>query len=186
MDIIGDPNQLPPIGRGKVFSDTIEWLKEKHPENIGVLTDNIRQLVNTVEGNGNGILELADIFIQEHQQSSDPEGVPEMKAKKEALFERLQIDGNGDIDKDLGIYYWNEQEELESLLTNVMIRDMHQYTGIDPSQGVDKLWQEMIRDKHDRNKSNPEVVQVISPYRGEFYGTGSINLLMQKNRPKNP
>lgn len=45
---------------------------------------------------------------------------------------------------------------------------------------MDKLWQEMIRDKKERYKSNPEVVQVISPYRGEFYGTGSLNLLMQK------
>ena len=178
--LIGDPNQLPPIGRGKVFADTIEWLKEEYPDNVGVLTDNVRQLVNTVEDNGHGILELADIFIQEHQQSSDPEFVTEMKAAKEALFERIQIDGNGDIDKDLGVYFWNEQEELESLLTNVMIRDMRKYTGESVSVSVDALWQEMIRDKKERYKSNPEIIQVISPYRGEFYGTGSLNLLMQQ------
>ena len=156
--LIGDPNQLPPIGRGKVFADTIEWLTE----------------------NGHGILDLADIFIQEHQQSSDPERVTEMKAAKESLFERIQIDGNGDVDKDLGVYFWNEQEELEGLLTNVMIRDMQRNTGMDISKGADKLWQEMIRDRKDQFKSNPEVVQVISPYRGEFYGTGSLNLLLQK------
>lgn len=65
--LIGDPNQLPPIGRGRVFADTIAWLKAEYPENVGVLTDNIRQLVNRVDGNGNGILELANIFIQEKQ-----------------------------------------------------------------------------------------------------------------------
>lgn len=177
--LIGDPNQLPPIGRGKVFADTIDWLNEEHPDNVGTLTDNIRQLVNTVEGNGHGILELADIFIQEHQKSSNPEHVTKMKAAKESLFEKIQINGNGDVDDDLGVYFWNEQEELESLLTNVMIRDMQKITGKDASEGVDKLWQEMIRDNSVQNKSNPEVVQVISPYRGEFYGTGSINLLMQ-------
>ena len=178
--LIGDPNQLPPIGRGKVFADTIDWLNEEHPDNVGTLTDNIRQLVNTVEGNGHGILELADIFIQNHQKLSDSERVTEMKAAKESLFERIQIDGNGDVDDDLGVYFWDEQEELEGLLTNVMIRDMQKITGKDASEGVDKLWQEMIRDKVVKYKSNPEVVQVISPYRGEFYGTGSINLLMQK------
>ena len=36
----------------------------------------------------------------------------------------------------------------------------------------------MIRDEN--GDSNPEIVQVISPYRGEFYGTGSLNLVMQK------
>ena len=178
--LIGDPNQLSPIGRGKVFADTIEWLNEEYPENVGTLTDNIRQLVNTVEGNGHGILDLADIFIQEHQQSSDSELVAERKAKKEDLFEKVQIEGNGDVEKDLGVYFWNEQEELEGLLTNVMIRDMQQYTGIDPAVGADKLWQETIRDKEDQYKSNPEIVQVISPYRGEFYGTGPLNLLLQK------
>ena len=178
--LVGDPNQLPPIGRGKVFADTIEWLNEEYPENVGTLTDNVRQRVNELKGNGQGILELADIFIQEHQQSSDPELVTERKAKKEELFEKIQLDGNGDVEKDLGVYFWNEQEELENLLTNVMIRDMQEHTGMDLSRGVDKLWQEMIRDKNVRFKSNPEFVQVISPYRGEFYGTGSLNLLLQQ------
>ena len=55
--LIGDHNQLPPIGRGRVFADTIDWLKEEFPDNVGILTDNIRQLINTVEGNGHGILD---------------------------------------------------------------------------------------------------------------------------------
>ncbi|MGN0163757.1 MAG: ATP-dependent RecD-like DNA helicase, partial [Candidatus Ornithomonoglobus sp.] len=179
--LIGDPNQLPPIGRGKVFADTIEWLNEEYPDNVGTLTDNIRQLVNTVEGNGHGILDLADIFIQEHQQSEDGSAAAELKAKREALFESIVENGNGDIDEDLGVYFWNEQEELENVLTNVMIRDMQEYTHMKLGSDrvtVDKLWQQMIRDE-DR-KSNPEIIQVISPYRGEFYGTVSLNTLMQK------
>ena len=61
-----------------------------------------------------------------------------------------------------------------------MIRDMKNYTGLNATSEPDKLWQEMIRDKKEKFRSNPEVVQVISPYRGEFYGTGSLNLLMQQ------
>lgn len=35
----------------------------------------------------------------------------------------------------------------------------------------------MIRDEE--GNSNPQIIQVISPYRGEFYGTGSLNLFIQ-------
>lgn len=179
--LIGDPNQLSPIGRGRVFADTIEWLNAEYPQNVGTLTDNIRQLVNRVEGNGNGILNLAEIFIQEHQQLNDGNESARLKAEKESLFEQILESGNGDVDKDLGVYFWNEQEELESVLTNVMVRDMQQHTGMDVTatgMTFDKLWQQMIRDEN--GDSNPEIVQVISPYRGEFYGTGSLNLVMQK------
>lgn len=177
--LIGDPNQLPPIGRGKVFADTIEWLKEEFPDNVGTLTDNIRQLVNTVEGNGHGILRLADVFIQEHQQMEDGDAAAKLKAEREDLFEQIVENGNGDIDKDLGVYFWNEQEELETLIPNVMIKDMQKYTGMEPDEeNIDKLWFQMIRDSE--GKSNPEKVQVISPYRGGFYGTDAINTLMQK------
>lgn len=177
--LIGDPNQLPPIGRGKVFADTIEWLKKEFPDNVGTLTDNIRQLVNTVEGNGQGILRLADVFIQEHQQMDDSDAAAKLKAEREDLFEQIVENGNGDIDKDLGVYFWNEQENLEKLLSEVMIRDMQKYTGMEPDEeNIDKLWFQMIRDSE--GKSNPEKVQVISPYRGGFYGTDAINTLMQK------
>jgi hypothetical protein len=65
--LVGDPNQLPPIGRGKVFSDVIEWMKKSSNDNLGKLDINVRQLENKAKGDGNGILELAEIFIQEKQ-----------------------------------------------------------------------------------------------------------------------
>ncbi len=180
--LIGDPNQLPPIGRGKVFSETIEWLKEDHPDNVGTLKDNIRQLLNTVEDKGHGILNLAELFIQENQRTDDTKAVSLLKEKKETMFENIVENGNGDIDQDLGVFFWTEQEELEQLLKNVMIRDIKKYTGknkADEKEAVDKLWFEMIRNKD--GTSNPEIIQVISPYRGEFYGTGSLNLFLQNS-----
>ena len=110
---------------------------------------------------------------------SDGDKASKLKMAREELFEKIVENGNGDIDKDFGVYFWNEQEELEKLLSNVMLRDMQQYTGmeLDPNH-VDKLWHQMIKDED--GKSNPEIIQVISPYRGEFYGTDSLNTLMQK------
>lgn len=176
--LVGDPNQLPPIGRGKVFSDTIEWLNREYPDNVGVLSENIRQLVNSVEGNGCGILDLAELFIQERQTGQgDSEAVDTLKRQKETMFGKILVNGNGEIDKDLGVYFWKDQAGLESILRDVMIRDMEDITGLAEYDSPDKLWQAAIRNQ-DRS-FNPDIVQVISPYRGEFYGTEALNMLLQ-------
>ena len=159
--LIGDPNQLPPIGRGKVFVDTIDLLKKNYPDNIGTLTDNVRQLVNRVLQNGCGILDLANVFLQENQQTDDAE---KLKVAKEKIFEKILLNGNGDIDKDLSVYFWETQDELEKTLIDVINNDL---------SILQKSWFDVM-------KEDPEMIQVISPYRGEFYGTGSINLFMQK------
>jgi ATP-dependent exoDNAse (exonuclease V) alpha subunit len=35
---VGDPNQLPPIGCGKPFSDLVDYLQDKYPDNVARLT----------------------------------------------------------------------------------------------------------------------------------------------------
>lgn len=141
--LVGDPNQLPPIGRGKVFSDTIEWLNGEYPDNVGVLTENIRQLVNKAERRGCGILDLAELFIQEKQSDTGKlTAVDELKQKKETLFAKIMENGNGDIDKDLAVHFWKTQEDLESVLNNVLIRDMESMTGMTVYSSPDKLWQQ--------------------------------------------
>src|SRR3546814_6154183 len=47
--LVGDHNQLPPIGRGRVFSDIIEWLREAETHNLAVLETNMRQMENRLE-----------------------------------------------------------------------------------------------------------------------------------------
>ena len=170
--LVGDPNQLPPIGRGRVFADVIDWLREEYPDNISVLKMNIRQLVNTVSNNGNGILDIASIFIQEQQKENE-----ELSLKKEKILREVQE--SGEIDKDLSVYYWKDQEELNSELHDIIVEDMEKETGktCDELGGENKLWIDFLRDKD--NKAQPEKTQVISPYRGEFYGTDEINRFMQ-------
>ncbi|MBR5413671.1 MAG: AAA family ATPase [Fibrobacter sp.] len=180
--LIGDPNQLPAIGRGRVFADTIEWLKKEYPDNVGVLTENVRQLVNKIEGNGDGILELANVFIQERQKNEEDHGKSaQLKMEKERIFEKIQLKANGDVDKDLSVWFWKDQDNLENLLKSVMIKDMEKMTGTRADatpDSVNKLWQEVL--KGDKQFVQvPERMQIITPYRGEFYGSNSINLLMQ-------
>lgn len=180
--LVGDPNQLPPIGRGKVFSDAIEWLNREYPSNVGVLRENIRQFVNSVEGNGCGILELAGIFVQEKQSDmGNSEVADALKKQKEEMFGRILDGANSEdgIDKDLSVYFWKEQADLEDTLHRAMVRDMEELSGLTQYESSDKLWQAVIRDKN-RN-FNPDAIQVISPYRGEFYGTDALNALLQGN-----
>ena len=173
--LVGDPNQLPPIGRGKVFSDIIEWLGDEYPDNIGKLTDNIRQLQNEVEGHGRGILDLADVFIQEKQRSDDQTVIDILKKNKETIFNKIQFEGNGDVEPDLGVYFWQDQSDLEGLVVNVMASDMKEAIGVETND-LNSMWFSLIKRE---NGFNPEVMQVLSPYCGEFYGTVALNQLLQ-------
>ena len=185
--LIGDPNQLPPIGRGKVFSDIIDWFKseDEFSDNIGILTKNIRQLVNRIEGNGTGILDLANIFIQERQSNEDENSASNensilLKKEKEEIFEKILENGNGDVDKDLSVYFWDNQEELTTLIKKCLAKDMKHLSddcNIDESvEDLSELWHSAIKDG---DSYNPERIQIITPYRGEFYGTDSINQELQ-------
>ncbi len=62
--LVGDPNQLPPIGRGRVFSDIIDWMNSEASEGIGTLKINVRQMENRVTGRGTGILDLASLYVR--------------------------------------------------------------------------------------------------------------------------
>ena len=178
--LVGDPNQLPPIGRGKVFADTIDWLRSEYPDYIGTLTENIRQLVNTVQKTGTGILRLADIFIQEKQSAihgnKDKHGdIRRLKAEMERIFNIL----DEKVDEDLSVYYWRNKEELDMMLEDKLIEYMEDETGMSRGAvGVERLWSKSMNDKN--HVARPEHIQVISPYRGEYYGTDEINRYMQE------
>jgi exodeoxyribonuclease V alpha subunit len=78
---------------------------------------NVRQLENRVSNKGNGILDLAEIFIQEKQQEQ------ESKLAAEEMMQKVHE--GGEVDKDLSVYYWNNEEELEK----VIVQDLEKDTG---------------------------------------------------------
>jgi energy-coupling factor transporter ATP-binding protein EcfA2 len=171
--LVGDPNQLPPIGRGRLFSEIIEHLKETHPENVGVLKENVRQFSNRVQGRGNGILDFADIYIQEKQRDAY-----ETKSVKESLFARLQ--NAGDFDGDLSVQYWSDIDELESKLQSIMKSDMEDDIGEEFDEDkLNLLWDKATKLDSGGRYRMATYSQVISPYRGERYGTDNINHILQ-------
>lgn len=168
--LVGDPNQLPPIGEGKVFAEVIDWLKANHPENLGKLEYNVRQLENKVSDKGTGILRLANLYIQEKAKSDDYD-----KEKAEIMLAQLQSPGQ--IDKDLHVHYWKDASELELILRSVIVRDLEEDAGVemDPNRPWE-VWQTAMKKAGNRGA----YMQILSPRRGELYGTESLNSLFQK------
>src|SRR5258708_37779450 len=91
---VGDPNQLPPIGRGRVFADLIDWLQEYTPESVGFLETNIRQIETSLNGMGTSIIDLESLYLRTKQTREKDEAA---KAYAEDLLRRGQE--GGDIDK---------------------------------------------------------------------------------------
>jgi len=175
--LVGDPNQLPPIGRGRMFKDLIDWLGVTSPESLGTLTENFRQMANRLTKLGTGILDLAGLYVQESLHEEKDEG-PGIEA--EALLQRVQV--GGEIDRDLRVIYWNTAEQLAESVTETITQDMEAKTGADRNpERPFELWGLAYAGDED-NSFRPEWLQVISPYRGEEFGTESMNLILQEHR----
>lgn len=173
--LVGDPNQLPPIGRGKIFADIIDWLRENNEEAVGTLSINIRQMENRLTDSGTGILDLSSLYIRDRLQLTDGNQQAEDKLEVEKMLKKVQE--AGDIEKDLRVLYWKDENELEEILINTIISDMEGDTGeCFNEEKPYELWSSAFKEN---NNQNAEYQQIISPYRGELFGIESINELIQ-------
>ncbi len=174
--IVGDPNQLPPIGRGKVFADIIDWLWKNYPNSVGELMVNLRQMENKVSGNGTGIIDLASLYTRFPKTERKDE---EASLRAEEMFRRLQdFPPDGTVDKDLRVLFWKDSNDLLDKLVRCIVDDFQKDSGmaIDP-KSPQKLWQEAVKSKE--GKLRPDYYQVISPYLHEEFGTEAINIRLQ-------
>lgn len=171
--LVGDPNQLPPIGQGRVFADIIDWFVQDQPESIGVLENNIRQMENRLTDKGTGILDLASLYVRPTQTTTANES---FKLQAELMLKKVQE--GGEIDKDLRVLYWKDADDLAEQLTSAMVADMEQDAGqtFNPAKPWE-LWRAAF--KGDDNQQHPEYQQVISPYRGELFGVDHLNTVLQ-------
>lgn len=172
---VGDPNQLPPIGYGKVFADLINWLPE---ENKGVLRENLRQRENKLEGRGTGILDLASLFIQTDFSDEDLKETATEKAKRTDLLKRIQELDFEDYLKDIQVHFWEEEKELNDLMFSTLLKDLEGETGQEFNK--DRSW-ELLNHAFVDQEGNKRAdrFQVISPYRTELYGTDALNTFFQ-------
>ena len=165
--LVGDPNQLPPIGRGRVFADTIAWLSDREPRCIAKLEHNLRQLENEVARKGTAILRLANLFIA---QSADDGGEATTPDAEQLL---TQVHRGGDVDTDLHVVYWHDDQQIAAQLIRTIEVEMSAQTEQSPT--VDKpykLWRSAM-------EWEPHRYQVLTPHRGEMHGVEALNTAIQ-------
>ncbi|RLD97298.1 MAG: hypothetical protein DRI92_05895, partial [Aquificota bacterium] len=157
--LVGDPNQLPPIGPGRPFADIIEWLQKEHPDCIAPLDVCMRTDDETDVPAENSIaLALADGYRASVVSPGDDEV--------------LAAVARGESVGDLEVVFWDNHDELLAKLKGRMaallgIRD-DDYESVNRSLGIDtKDW---VRS---------EAWQILSPTRAQHFGTDDLNRLIQ-------
>ena len=171
--LVGDPNQLPPIGRGRVFADVIQWLSEKRPNSIARLHQNLRQMENKIEEKGTSVLQLAELFVM---ANADNYGQATSSNAEELL---TQVHKGGDVDADLRVIYWDDPSNLASHLIGAIESEMVAQTNValDPDKPYE-LWRNAF-------EWRPERYQVLTPHRAELHGVEALNEAIQDRIARN-
>lgn len=158
--LVGDPNQLPPIGPGRPFIDIIEWLQDNHPECIAHLSICMRTIEDSVTDEESVALTLADSY----QTSVASPGDDEL----------LSTIARGNTKGDLEVVFWNDHEALLSKLKNSMSTNLkiqkNDHGSFNLSLGFDPQKKEW---------TGSENWQILSPTRAQHFGTDDLNRLIQ-------
>ena len=151
--LIGDPNQLPPIGPGRPFFDIIRWLKEEHEERVAELEQQVRY-----RGDQGAARDLADVYAGENPELND---------------EILSQVAKGSPGSDLEVRFWEDTDDLYVEIGKVLegILDQrntgHRINAFDWSVG------------HESDVRNAESWQILSPTRIDTHGTRALNRHIQ-------
>jgi exodeoxyribonuclease V alpha subunit len=161
--LIGDPNQLPAIGYGRVLADLITYLSQnpKYQGNFIQLETNCRS-----ELKENAVLLLAEAFTQKGELDS---------------WLGLKIEsGTREISEGFNVRHWTNKEELYAQITEEFDK-LSKNLGTQGSK-AEKLNQILglsedgeIVDKH----FDIENFQILTPYNSQFSGAARINDYIQ-------
>lgn len=173
--LVGDPGQLPPIGRGRVFADVVKWLAADHAESLGRLKRNLRQLLNRVRGDGTAIVSLSELFLVDDDDKSTNGSDTTTRADQEDLIGRIHA--GGAVDRDLDVIYWNEPEELARILMEAVESRMSQGKEVKDKQPY-QIWREAL-------EPDPMAYQILTPHRGELHGVEALNEACQDRIARN-
>lgn len=160
--LVGDPNQLPPIGPGRPFVDIIAWLEEDEQRRkcLAKLTERARH-----EEHNSQALMLADCYLRGEASPGD-----------DAMLSRA---ARQDVGGDLEVHFWQDASQLDALVSARMkqllklddgdkaYRSFNASLGVAPNKGED----------HQPVKA--ESWQILSPVRTDQFGTLELNRKLQ-------
>lgn len=159
--LVGDPNQLPPIGPGRPFVDIIAWLQADpaRSSSLARLLERARH-----EDHDSQSLRLSDGYLRDDPTPGDDD-----------MLSRV---ARGDVGGDLEVRFWRDNRELGTELAAAMRKhlkltdDTKAYLPFNESLGL-----------HDNGKvvrpQDAERWQILSPVRNHEHGTTEINRKIQ-------
>ena len=158
--LVGDPNQLPPIGPGRPFADIIEWVQEEHVDCVAPLHVCMR---TDEEEDGAAEQSLALALADGYRASVVSPGDDEI----------LAAVARGESMGDLEVAFWDDHDELLAELRSRMAANLRigsaDYKSFNRSLGIDS---------EDWERS--EAWQILSPTRAQHFGTDDLNRLIQQ------
>ena len=168
--LVGDPNQLPPIGVGRPFVDLVSYL-ENAPNEVGKATFSgaIGRLsieVRTKAGTPSDVLRLASWYTSE-PVTGDAERV------MSEIGERLDFN-------DLQIAFWKTSEELRS----VLLAQFQRHLGLKSPGDVEGFNAALGFVDGNVSYSSPDGIenfQILSPERPHPHGIRELNRWMQSS-----
>jgi hypothetical protein len=171
--LVGDVNQLPPIGLGKPFFDIIHFLTNsseyKDGGFVNYLTINCRQILKNSQA-----AKLANVFMSSEKE--DP-------FWEEMLLRILEPFNDGDLEVD----YWEDELDLPDLIYKkiaaIAKEEFKDYDEIKDYDGFNRIVgsqrEEMNKEYDAENRYSVDFFQIISPYKQGFFGTTDMNYRIQ-------
>ncbi|MBD1398834.1 AAA family ATPase [Pontibacter sp. JH31] len=156
--LVGDPNQLPPIGFGKVFADLRDYLNQEKEfaDHLIELEVNCRQTLETE------IIEFSKIF-------SDYNQLPIEIEQKVALGGEVSKEGS------FQVCYWTSEEKLKKQMLN-RLEQLRKKEG--DSEPANSVLNRLLGINGERKVDG---FQILSPYRTGVAGSGKINTFFQQD-----
>jgi hypothetical protein len=158
-----------------VFADVIAWLRNEHPDSLGRLQRNLRQLRNKAEGQGTAIVALSELFIIDDEDKALGGVDASTRPDQEELISRIHA--GGEVDRDLDVIYWDAPEKLAGTLIEVLESRMKSGTTVESEEPF-RLWRAALQ-------NNPTAFQILTPHRGEMHGVEALNEACQQRIASN-
>ena len=171
--LVGDPNQLPPIGVGRPFADLVSFLETTSEQAsdgtplgnaLARLTVEVRAATQAT--GASDALRLASWFTREPQP-----------VDADRVLSDLEL---GSSFTDLDLMFWNTPDELRAKLLKAFqrhlgLRDSNDIAGFNASLGIDdRGWVPFDAPE------GSEEWQVLSPVRMHPYGVHDLNRWLQR------
>lgn len=166
--LVGDPNQLPAIGYGKVLKDILYFLKSdtEHNANYIELVGNLRS-----ELSKNKVIKLSEAFEEKG----------ELEEELENIFNYDTSDKN--VSEGFKICYWKDERELKEKIET-------EFDSFCVSQSINGKRQEKLHQVLGLNKNgsvsktkNPTLdnFQLLTPYLSGLSGADGLNDFFQRH-----